>query len=194
MPLLHTSLLISFIAVICVWVMGRKDPCGRPWLTTLCLGVLLLLPLLSLLPKVQVEVFQVSGGSAQGATFMGMAELMRITWVSVVILLTVRFFLNKRHLQQWLRSAEDAKSSVLLEECATMLGMKNLPQLRLKSGLTSPVVAGVWRPVILLPATSIEWNKETRKMAILHELGHIQRRDLWAVSYTHLTLPTIYSV
>jgi len=147
--LLLTSLLISCIATLCVWSMGRKDPCGKPWLTALCLGILLVLPILSILPKVRVEVLQAS--QAQVATTSGwvIGETLVMLWGGGAILMFIR------------------------------LGVKKLPRLKIKSGLTSPVVTGILKPTIILPVSSKQWSEETKKMAILHELGHIHRRDLW---------------
>lgn len=186
MSLLLTSLLISLIAAFCVWMMGRKDPCGRPWLTALCLGLLLVLPLLSMLPKVQVEILQTSGGPIDSAPFWGVAEVLTSLWGVVVFLLSLKFILNHWQLQRWLSKANTTEYEDLLTECTAMLGMKKSPALKLKSGLTSPVVAGIWKPVIILPAAFVGWSKETQKMAILHELGHIQRRDLWMRSAAEL--------
>lgn len=179
MPLLLTSLLISLIAALCVWVMGRKDPCGRPWLTTLCLGLLLFLPLLWMLPKIQVDIVTARQGAMSTHSFWGMAEVVTAIWGGVVVLLGLKFVFHRWQLQRWLGDTDVVEQRDLLNECVAMLGMKKAPALKLKSGLTSPVVSGVWKPVIILPTTSVTWNEETQKMAILHELGHIQRRDLW---------------
>lgn len=40
-----------------------------------------------------------------------------------------------------------------------------------------PLVAGVLRPVVILPTEASEWNDEEVTFALRHELGHVQRRD-----------------
>jgi len=177
--LLLTSLLISCIATLCVWSMGRKDPCGKPWLTALCLGILLVLPILSILPKVRVEVLQAS--QVQVATTSGwvIGETLVMLWGGGAILMFIRLLLSHRQLKQWRNNVEDAEDDRLLSECVDTLGVKKLPRLKIKSGLTSPVVTGILKPTIILPVSSKQWSEETKKMAILHELGHIHRRDLW---------------
>jgi len=182
MSLLLTSLLISLIAALCVWMMGRKDPCGRPWLTALCLGILLVLPLLSLLPKVQVDILQTSHTAALKTQAWGLGEALAALWSFVVIVLTLRLVWSQYKLKQWLKDAEKSSDEgwyQLMQECSRMLGLKKLPKLHVKAGLTSPVVTGLFRPVIIIPSVAEQWNEETRKMALLHELGHIQRHDLW---------------
>jgi beta-lactamase regulating signal transducer with metallopeptidase domain len=48
------------------------------------------------------------------------------------------------------------------------------------SGLPVPLTWGLFRPMLLLPATFLEWPQERQRMVLLHELAHIQRAD-WAV-------------
>lgn len=167
---------------MCVWLMGRKDPCGRPWLTALCLGVLLLLPVLSVLPKVQVEILQTENSAVAGVSGWGIAEVLAVLWLAVVVLLVFRVIRSELVLRKWLNNAQksdDHSWRELLQECGSMLDVKTLPELRLKKELSSPVVAGLLKPVIIMPLAAEDWNIETKKMAVLHELGHIQRRDLW---------------
>lgn len=48
----------------------------------------------------------------------------------------------------------------------------------LRSEHTSmPIVCGVLRPAILLPAEAESWPDERRRMVLLHELTHVARRD-----------------
>jgi TonB family protein len=43
-----------------------------------------------------------------------------------------------------------------------------------------PVLVGVFRPMILLPADIEQWtNAEERRAALSHELAHLERRDHW---------------
>ena len=60
-----------------------------------------------------------------------------------------------------------------------------------------PAVVGALAPRLLLPADfTSRYGAEERRLILLHEAIHLRRRDGLAnpVSYTHLTLPTIYSV
>lgn len=183
MSILLTSFLVSLIAALWVWMSARKDPHGRPWFTVLYLGMLLVLPLLALLPKLKLELFR----SAPGAEGWSAGEGGDLSWVlflwlagAVVMLLRVAH--DRWLLGRWLAQGVQAGAAMggsCVEECAAMLGMEEFPDIRVKRGLSSPVVAGLLRPVILVPAVAKQWSDETWKMAILHELGHIQRKDLW---------------
>ena len=52
--------------------------------------------------------------------------------------------------------------------------------IRQSDAVTVPMVWGLFRPVILLPADADEWEPERRRAVLLHELAHIQRQD-WLI-------------
>jgi beta-lactamase regulating signal transducer with metallopeptidase domain len=56
--------------------------------------------------------------------------------------------------------------------------------------IRSPVVLGVWNPVILVPATLEEGSPSRHnQMMFAHELAHVHRRDLlwlWLSTFTQL--------
>lgn len=58
--------------------------------------------------------------------------------------------------------------------------------LRETGQIAVPLVWGLWRPVILLPAGAAEWDLEHRRMVLLHELGHVARRDCWTQALAQL--------
>ena len=51
---------------------------------------------------------------------------------------------------------------------------------RQNAAVTVPVVWGLFRPVILLPADADDWEPDRQRAVLLHELGHIQRQD-WLI-------------
>lgn len=179
MNIILTSLLISLLAAMCVWLIGRRDPAGRPWLTVLCLAVLLVLPALTLLPKWHVDLL---GSVRGGVTSASSVPWWFALWVAGAALMILRLLLSHRALGKWVRDSillDDRAWQKTLRASAVMLDQKSLPELRMKAGLSSPVVAGLCRPVVLLPTHAGQWSADTRLMAVLHELGHLQRKDLW---------------
>ncbi|MFK5924974.1 MAG: M56 family metallopeptidase [Verrucomicrobiota bacterium] len=177
MSLFLTSLVLSVLAAFWVWMAGRRDPLGTPWLTTLCLVLLVALPALALMPKVNFQVLH-SGFAGDGGS--GAVPWGWMFWLAGIVLMGARLFWNHWVLSQWMNDSTEAKGwSPCLNECAQMMGLQKIPGIRVKVGLLSPVVAGVFRPVILVPAATKNWGQQTRKMVILHEMGHMKRKDLW---------------
>lgn len=83
------------------------------------------------------------------------------------------------------REASPASLALLTETlgvCQT-LGI-NRRRARVMTSFISdgPLVAGLFRPVVLLPAWfELDYTAEERKVALLHELSHVRRNDLWAL-------------
>jgi beta-lactamase regulating signal transducer with metallopeptidase domain len=73
----------------------------------------------------------------------------------------------------------DHRLHCLLEELAADLDIRRLPRLYLAE-IGVPFCLGIRRPVVVFPAASIDWDQERIRICLLHELAHIQRRDLLA--------------
>lgn len=201
MSLIAASLLISFVASLWLWLLGLRNPRGWPWLTGFCLVLLLLLPLLTCLPKWHFELVSFGlGGENVAALMTGVAagdsghhpvhgwavlQLVRGAlwfWLAGVALMLVRMVMGRVSLRRWVNQSSalvEARWQSCLAEGCDLLQLGCRPDLRSKKGLRSPVVSGIFRPVILMPEDADRWKEETCKMAILHELGHLKRRDLW---------------
>lgn len=63
-------------------------------------------------------------------------------------------------------------SSLLLE-----VNLKSSVRLLRSERTSMPIVYGILRPAVLLPATAEAWSEERQRMVLLHELTHITRRD-----------------
>jgi beta-lactamase regulating signal transducer with metallopeptidase domain len=48
---------------------------------------------------------------------------------------------------------------------------------RITEHVASPVVVGLTRPIVLLPATAESWEETDLEAMLVHELGHVARRD-----------------
>ena len=67
------------------------------------------------------------------------------------------------------------------------LDLKRRCRVRLSDAVTVPMVWGFFRPVILLPADANNWQAKRQRAVLLHELGHIQRRDWLMQTIAQLT-------
>src|SRR5204862_6856523 len=59
--------------------------------------------------------------------------------------------------------------------------------------LSRPVTCGVFRPIILLPASLLEEGCAVQlRQVLLHEMGHVEQRDGWVSLLFSLALPALY--
>ena len=60
--------------------------------------------------------------------------------------------------------------------CEDFAQLRRIPIL-INNRIFSPVLVGMLKPVILLPATANGWDEETFRFVVLHELAHVRRWD-----------------
>ncbi len=65
-----------------------------------------------------------------------------------------------------------------LYEIADRLGLEAAPTLVQSDEVKMPFAAGFLSATIVLPAESEAWSAERRSAVLIHELGHVRRRDL----------------
>jgi beta-lactamase regulating signal transducer with metallopeptidase domain len=81
-----------------------------------------------------------------------------------------------------------------LRRRATRVQAEGLPRSvrLLRSGHPSLIMTwGVWRPNVLLPATSDSWTSERLRIVLAHELAHVRRGD-WAVQIVASLVQCVY--
>ena len=82
-----------------------------------------------------------------------------------------------RWLRRWAVPADDPAVIRTFHQLSDRLGLARRPRLLVCPGLRAPMVAGLIRPVLLLPREAPEGEALT--CALLHELTHLRRRDIW---------------
>lgn len=67
-----------------------------------------------------------------------------------------------------------------IEASKRAVGLRRLPDIRLSENVSGPMVTGVRSPMILLPADfEKRFSEDQRRFALIHEMAHIKRGDLW---------------
>jgi beta-lactamase regulating signal transducer with metallopeptidase domain len=158
-------LLFSLIAAGLVFLAGRKDAARDPRLTVLLLVLSALFPLMaSGLPK--FAMLPAASGPAGGPTLPWAAILTSI-WTFGFAASIIRLIRAARVVECWRRRAVEV-------DCLDGVKICELHDLR------GPVAAGVWRPVVFVPASWRDWSVEVRRAVLEHELAHHRRKDpLW---------------
>ena len=100
-------------------------------------------------------------------------------WAAVTSALALRMALGLAWIGRAGRTrATDPAWQARLSQMAARFGLGREVRLRIVDGLASPVTAGWWRPVVLVPAALVSGMSPQLLEALLaHELGHVRRHD-----------------
>lgn len=195
------SALILGAAILLCRASNRLRPKQRHAILASAFALLLLWPLFAaLLPEIALplwkttlsreiitiqQVARVRGGPVANHFQFSPALLWFIVTLAVLApLLTAH--LRLRSLVRRAVLCEDADWNDLLYELCARLGLADAPQLLIYPRSLMPMVAGVLRPCIVLPSDCRQWTQTRRRMVLLHEIGHIVRRDLLTQSCARL--------
>ena len=123
------------------------------------------------------------------------SEIMFGVWIAGMVgmigLLSLQYARIRRSLLAS-RLVGDPKIMSLLGEIKENLQVKSHVRLLAAPRLASPILMGLLRPRIVIPADALKELPERQlKAVILHELAHFRRRDLW-VNWVQVILQTIY--
>lgn len=96
--------------------------------------------------------------------------LIALTWMLVQ---QVRLFVIESRAQPII----GGRCARMVDDIAWELGIDKDVVLLAGSDDAMPMTWGVFRPVLLLPATAMVWSRERLSMVLRHELAHVARRD-----------------
>ncbi len=130
---------------------------------------------------------------------LGWKSYALIVWIlgmgSFVALLALRI----SRLRRWHKKQVEQKTIPvwyyeLLVETTKRLKLGRLPAIVFSKDAKAPAVYGMFRPVLLLPASYLDsLSREDAEHVLLHELAHLKRGDLWLHGFC-LLLQIVYWV
>ena len=102
-----------------------------------------------------------------------------VCWAACTAALTLRMALGLLWIGRVARShASDPQWQARLSAMALRFGVSREVRLRIVDNLASPITAGWWRPVVLVPASLVSGMPPDLLEALLaHEMGHVKRFD-----------------
>lgn len=202
---LQSLLLAALVWALCRYL-PRLDARTRAWLwwlvaTQMVVGLLWHAPVaLPLLPAEPIAAPVVMAVAAETATYAAPTMtaapvpamqasridtgvlLLAAWWAGVAVMLanTLRHAWRLRGQIRRARPCRDRRVQALYRALAQRLGIAAAPALRVSDDIDSPMLARPWRPVLMLPASSLAtMGDDDLRMALHHELAHLQRHDLW---------------
>ena len=112
---------------------------------------------------------------------IGLGVMLAATWAGVALALAVHLAYGAWSVRRIIRRArplDDPAWQTPLYEIADRLNLDAAPRLLRSDDVKMPFAAGVLASTIVLPAESDGWSAERRSAVLIHELGHVRRRDL----------------
>jgi beta-lactamase regulating signal transducer with metallopeptidase domain len=103
-----------------------------------------------------------------------------LVWAAGTFVVAVRLVRGHLAARRLVRTAVPSTVetwSVALREAAASIGLDDTIELRRSETIGSPMTIGVVRPRVLLPAAADAWSAERLRAVLVHELGHVRRRD-----------------
>ena len=108
-------------------------------------------------------------------------------WTSTALLLTaslsfvllLRIAFSHWRIQRITQASVDASPewTTMVDDVRRQLGINRQVPVRATDATNVPAIAGVFRPVLLLPIETDDWPVDVRRAVALHELAHVSRRD-----------------
>jgi beta-lactamase regulating signal transducer with metallopeptidase domain len=124
-----------------------------------------------------------SSGEVAGAAAVApsLGTILLALWAVVGLALVLRLAHGAwavRRVVRRARTLERPEWQTPLYEIADRLGLEAPPALLQSDEVKMPFAAGLVGATIVLPTESEAWSPERRSAVLIHELGHIRRRDL----------------
>jgi beta-lactamase regulating signal transducer with metallopeptidase domain len=129
---------------------------------------------------------------AKAAPFMGSHRpvdwrlWLMLVWLAGFSLAFARTLLAYAAALRLRRLAEPFPGRSLCQTLSRAMGMRRAVEILASGTGNMPMTFGLVRPTILMPAETVEWDEERRRIVLLHELAHVRRGD----SATHLLART----
>ncbi len=109
-------------------------------------------------------------------------KTLAIVWTAgVATVLLAYFWASLSFRRQLSRSGRRAgkRTEQAVSSCSRAMGLNPIPVMEMDA-LSGPALFGVWRPRLLFPlGLADQLSDEELRLVVLHELGHLKRRDLF---------------
>lgn len=207
MPWIWASLLIrSAVIFVAAEILRRFPrtlaPADRHRILLAAFGLLLVWPLFSaVMPEIHVPLWPrlsirdtvtiqqttfILGRDAPPAGAFNWPIIIWVAGVLVALAPVVVGYLKVLRMARRAISLDTDTWNELRDALCRQLGIRRTPELLMLPGPVMPLTFGLRRPRILLPADCVEWTSFRRRAVLLHELAHVQRRDILAQLFANV--------
>ncbi len=186
--------LLAAAILLAGFLVPRRHAALRHLVATLGLVCLAVLPVLSLSVSWKLDglfgegtaTSHLAGAVPAVSSLPGMAEflpafLMKVWGVGAglfLLWLAADFALLWNHVRRGAGPASPG-SRLLMDRIVRRLGIRQQVRVLSTDAIDIPCTWGLLRPVVLLPRQAHDWTQERLETVLLHEAGHLRRRDVF---------------
>jgi beta-lactamase regulating signal transducer with metallopeptidase domain/ketosteroid isomerase-like protein len=113
-----------------------------------------------------------------------------LLWLAGAAVLAISFLAAALRLTRVIRTSAPVDGAVLERLARAAARDLNVPRDRFRLRSTghaiTPMTWGFWRPVVLLPAACLDWEKERLRPVLIHEIAHVSRGDVFTQALSSL--------
>lgn len=142
-------------------------------------------------PSNPVQSAPVEGDIVNGEAniTLTISDILMIVWAAGAIAMAVWVLVSHlrfvRYVRRWSHPMEDPDAIRMYNQLGDQLNLAHRPNLRICAGLKAPMLAGIFRPRLLLPEDAPQGDE--LRFTLIHELTHFRRRDIWLKGIALLT-------
>ncbi len=183
---LKSALVLAATALAAACLRGRTAA-ARHLVWAVGMSVLVALPLLQVgLPRWRLEILPAAPSGGAGAAAWGqpadggLAGLFLGIWLVGAAVVVGTMMIGRVRVWRLARTSVPMDGDGWPALASSLRDLIRLPRrvaIRRSDRATMPMMWGVRRPVILLPASAGEWPEVLRRDVLLHELVHVKRND-----------------
>lgn len=152
-----------------VWTMGLISVAASAVLPAVVPQWELLLPLIA-----------ESDGPALGAVVEAYSPAwVGVLWLVPALVLLTGFLLSVLTLNRIRRGCERLPERHRVCLLASTIFHRRPVSILVSDYASVPFVCGVFRPAVVMPTRSLSWSATDLRSVLVHEIGHIQRKDVW---------------
>ncbi len=121
-------------------------------------------------------------GAALPRPFVDWPLLLGVAWAAGFAVVTFAGFRRWQRTRAVVSASTAAPPEIqqMAVDLAGRIALGRVPDVRVSSEVSTPLVAGLLRPVVLLPANRLSTlTSRQQQLALCHELSHVRRADLW---------------
>lgn len=128
------------------------------------------------------------------ALFAQIPLILLLTWIAGTIVWLGRSFYQQHSFLRLIADDSEPASAEIYartRHLAAQMGLRRVPAIRISLLCSGPLVTGLTSPIILLPLWFEEdYSAAEQKDALIHELMHVRRHDLWAFQLARIIAAT----